>query len=475
MSNNNGFPIKGVVSLIVLIVIVLGVWGVFKHCFGYNDNQNYQIVQSVGGNIRIQDQGGWYWRGFSTVWTWQKTNEDWLSSKISKDNPIDDSIEVVFNDGGIGKVDVYVRYEMPTDENNRKEAHIAFSGNPANIKNAIRAVTNDVLKNTAPIMSASEHQSARKSEFKQLCEEQLRDGLYKMRRVSSVVKDTTDAEGKAITIYRTEIVTGPDGKPVIDRDSPLEEYGIRIIQFSITDVQYDKQTVEQFTKKKESFLAIELAKTKREEAVQERLKIEEDGRKNLAQTEAEQNVIAKKAQIEAERDKEIATIEATKKLELETIAKKEAEVKGAKLVAVAELEQKEALVRAERDKQMAMVTAEKEREVAKIRLEAAKMEAESIEILAKAKAKELELANGLGERDKFAMEIERDIRVKAAEAIGKGIGSATWPQNIMIGGGNTAGNSSDITNMLMNMFMLKNMDNKGITSVVPMIQKSTTE
>jgi hypothetical protein len=82
-----------------------------------------------------------------------------------------------FNDSGNADVGAYARIELPTSPEKRLLLHKDFQGNPENIKGAIRAHLVNCVKASGPVMSASENQSSRKSEFNQIVEEQLKLGL----------------------------------------------------------------------------------------------------------------------------------------------------------------------------------------------------------------------------------------------------------------------------------------------------------
>lgn len=55
---------------------------------GYNSTQNFQVIQSMGGDMSIQSQGGYYGKFFPKVWTYDKVRTIYFSSdrEESKDN-----------------------------------------------------------------------------------------------------------------------------------------------------------------------------------------------------------------------------------------------------------------------------------------------------------------------------------------------------------------------------------------------------
>jgi hypothetical protein len=413
---------------------------------GKNDDQNWQVKQSITGEVTIIDEPGWYMANFATVWTWPRSIQKYFSSSVDEGGKKDESIRVTFNDGGVAQVSTMIRFQTPISADHRRKAHRDFSGQPSNMMLAVRAHMINCCKATAPLMSASEHQSARKAEFVQIIYEQLVAGLYEMRKVERVLKDRTDNQGNPITIFATEIVRDDKGKPKIAQKSPLDEYGITILQFSVADVNYDPQTLKQFASKKESFLAAEKSKAEREQEVQQRLMIIERGLREKAEVEAIANKEKAQATIEADKVKQVAETKASQQLEVEKLAKQEA------------------VVKAEKEKEVAETMAAKLVAVAKLELEEAKFKkqaatenGEAIRILAAAEEERIKKAGAITEQERILAEIaqKRDIEVAAKLA------NVKVPQ-IIIGGGGQGGSGG----VLENLINLKLLETNGIIGKV---------
>jgi hypothetical protein len=417
--NMDNFKKAGVVTLIIVALILIAMGAAWKGLLGKNDDQNFQVRQTVGGDMIIQDRGGYYGQFFNTIWTYPRVQEAFFSADVSgkEGDATDDSVRVTFNDGGMANVSCFVRWQNPTAEDMRTALHRAFSGNAANIESAVRSALINVCKNTAPLMSASQHQSARKAEFAQLVEQQLRTGIYEMRRIERTFQDKTDENGKPITIEVTEIVKGENNMPVIAQESPLKKYGLIIQQFSITGTNYDEQTRKQFAAKKDAFLKAELSKSQKEEEVQKRLQVVEQGLREKAEMEAKMNVEKAQAVISAEKEKEVAEQQ-----------KLQAEVKAQQLLAVAEIEKKEA----------------------QVQLDKAKLDAEALIELAKAKQQQIELSGAITEQEQILAEIKAKRDISVAEHLA----NIKVPHNVITGGG-SGDNGGSMTSNLMNILLLK--------------------
>ena len=415
-----------VASVSIILVVVLLIGG-----FGKNDDQNWQIVQHLNGSIVVRDNAGVYPRLFATVYTYPRNTEYFYNDVVGDGDKALESVAVTFNDGGTAQISTYIRVATPMDETARKEFHRQFAGNMKNVKASVKSYMIDCLKSSAPLMSASEHQSARKAEFKQVVEGQLSSGIYKMRKVEKELKDRTDETGNPITVSATEIISNTDGMPIISSPSTLtDNYKLKITQFSVTGTQYDDETRAQFAAKKTSFLKAEQSKAQREEMVQERLKIVEEGLKNVAEAKAIGDVVKEKAVIAAMQKAEVA---------LQT--KIEAETRANQSLSVAEIEKQEALT-----------VASKEFEVATIRAQAATKEAEAIVTLATAKEKQILLAGAITEKEQILAEISAKMKVDIAGNVSK----MQVPTYVISGGSsNGEGASGNMQDTMMSLFMLK--------------------
>jgi len=444
---------KQIKMLVIAVIVVVAGLAIVFGCFKHNDDQNWQIVQSIGGKISVRDQGGWYPTAFATVWTYPRYADFRYNDDPDEGDDVDERIRVTFNDGGTAQISTFVRIQTPITEADRKEFHRQFGGEMANVKAATKAHLTNSLKSTAPLMSSSEHQSARKAEFANHTENQMRLGLYEMRKVEKELKDRTDEEGNPITVFATEIVTDTDGKSVVAQESPLTtKFMIAIDQFSVTGTDYDPEILQQFAAKKKSFLMAEQSKAAREEMVQERLKIEEEGLKDKAQAEAKANV-----------EKATAVIQAEQKAEVALQTKIEAETKASQLLEVAKIEKEEALTKANM-----------ELEVAEIRAQAAEQEKLAMIAQAEGKQKAIELSGEITNLEQAML----DNELRKAEVISDAIAKIMMPSTMNIitaggmGGEGTQAASPDVlTTHLVN---LKLMEATGIIDQANVSSKSVS-
>ena len=416
----------------VSLLVVLGLWG---GLVGHNDDQNWQVLQSLTGKVSIIDHPGYYYKGFGTVWTYPRTLEG-IYTDHPEESKSDTSIRVTFNDAGTARVNSYTKVQLPTTPEKRRKLHQDFQGNPQNILDALRAHLINCIKASGPVMSASENQASRKAEFNLIVEEQLSRGLFKMRRTEIELNDLTeivdagiDDSGATITkekkavVQATQIVNDKDGQPIVIQPSPLKTYGIEIMQFSITEIEYDDATLMQFAAKKESYLNAEKSKAQRQEEVQSRLMIEEKGRRQVAEIQAEENQKKERALIQAAQAEEVAEIQ---KRQAVIEAKKRAEVAA-----------------------HIKVETETLREIAAIEAQTAELKKDAVISAAEAKQQEIEIAGGLSEEKRILAEIQAKRDVEVAVALAK-----VQSPGVVFSGGSDGGGGNALEN-LISLWLLK--------------------
>lgn len=412
--------IKSVIAVVCLILLTC----ILSCVIHKVDDTEWQAVQYLNGEVEIKETAGVYIALFPKVTeyprnaTYEFTGRDPNKDSNDKDNT-DDSIRVTFNDGGTAQISTVLRVSTPVTKEQKREFHRQFNGNSANIESAIWAHLSNVIKATGPIMSASENQTARKSEFNSVVQDQMNEGLYEMRRVT-VELDQVDENGQKIRVAATEIQKDAQGKRIVGQVSPLATYGMTVTQLSITETEYDAQTKKQFETKKEAFLKAESAKAEREGEVQQRLMIEEKGRRELAETTAAANLVKEKATIEADKEKEVAETNAARELAVAKLTKEQAETKAAQQLSVAKLER-----------------------------QASEEEAQKILVLAAAEKERISMAGAITEKDRILLETQRATAIGVAEALAQ----LKVPQVVINGSDKSGGDSNQAD--LINLFLLK--------------------
>lgn len=414
---------KQYITLGIVVIALVVLISLFTGAVGINDGQNWVYLQYLNGSVKVVDSPGMYLKAYGKTWTYARFIEFRYNDDPSDGEKAKESIEVTYNDGGTAQVSTYIRLSTPSTQDKRINFHRQFGGNQDNIKASIKSYMIDCLKSTAPLMSSSENQSARKAEFKQVVEGQLKHGTYKMRKESVRLTDATDKSGGEITIFKTEIVNNADGMPIVVTTSPLvDDFGMTIVQFSVTGTAYDSETRKQFAAKKASFLLTEQAKADREKETQNRLMIVEKGLREKAEATAKGNVAMATAVIAAELKANVALQ-----------AKIEAETKAEQKLSVAELDKKTLLMAESAKLEQAVIQAETAIELKKAMIAKAEGRKQAIELSGDITELEEALIRAGVDKVKFAAEALAKIKV---------------PNTMIIGGGEAGGPNAVMENLI---------------------------
>ena len=266
---------KHIVVLAVCGVLFLIGTGVLLSSYTIVPADQHLVVESMRGEVWTKSTPGFvltFW-GRTTYYPKYRLLQFATADQLrSGEEPEGPDIRTTFNDGGHAKVSSQLAYFTPTKSDDLVKFHQTF-GTISNADNAVYGHLVSCIKSTGPLMSATEHQAARKAEFEQIVREQLIKGKFRMRRRRVVVETVPVLPGVApgdakvphvtsepMEVLAAEIVLDDNNIPTIDEESPLVGYGIQVEQYSVIGTEYDPDTVTQFTAKKQAFLLAEQAR-----------------------------------------------------------------------------------------------------------------------------------------------------------------------------------------------------------------------
>lgn len=428
--------------------------------FGKCDAHEWHVLQYPTGSVEIRNKPGWYMTYFARVTPYPRMISVYATKDSRPESPGDDSVKAWFNDGGTADISWVVRVttpcptleEMQDPEKlaaivaKQREFHRQFTGNIENAKNAVRSSVRNVIQQTGPIMSSTENQAARKGEFWQVVFDQLKDGMFQMKpvvlkadsgmsKMLQAMKKENDVpvagdqakaapgaaernaaeraaagsilEEHAMTQSETkmaaEVVRDPKtGKAVIDTPSPLMQYGMEVLQFSILETDYDAGTLEKFAGKKKLYLQAEQSKAETIQSIQQRFKRVAQGQREIAEAQwkAEEDRAKKRIEAETIQEKEVI-IKETKRTEAETLA----------LVAVVKKKEQETL-----------------QKIAELKAQIAANDQLAAETTANAREQQIEIAGAISDHDKGLGE----ILVQEAEAISLALQKIQVPDTVIL-------------------------------------------
>ena len=298
--------VGGVVGLILLV-------SVGRSLFATNNAGYYQIKQAaVTGQMSAINLPGTYLKLFADVTTYHVSDVYYFSkSETGQEDSDADPIKVRFNDGGTAEVSGMIKFRLPSDPEKQLKLHQDFKSYNAIKHDLMRQVVAEALMQTAPMMKAEDSYSTRRSEFTDLAEDQVVEGIFET--VSKEFKDK-DADGNEFIEKEVNVRKDEKGLPMIRKISPLRQYGIEVIQFVIKDIDFDQTIDALISKKKEAEQQKVVAKANAERAKQDAITAREQGNARIATEKANQDV---------EKIKEVTI--AQKEFEVSQLRRKQAE------------------------------------------------------------------------------------------------------------------------------------------------------
>lgn len=291
-----GFGLIAIVGLVLLHSLV-----------DTNNAGFYKLKQAAGtGTLTAITKPGMFFRNFGDVTTYKAADVIYFSKHDNEGGSADDSINVRFNDGATAKVTGNVRIELPSDPQKLIDIHKNFRSYNALIHDTVRQVVSEATILTAALMTAEESYTTKRAEFAQMVDDQVRNGVYLTE--SDQVKKVDPKTGETTTRTVVSIQRDEKGQP-LRKDSPMKEYGIRVTQAIIKDIDYEPTVEQQIQAKQQAIMQVVSAKAQADKAVQDRLTAEEVGKKNVAVAQYEQEVDKEKAVVKAQQKLEVAKLE----------------------------------------------------------------------------------------------------------------------------------------------------------------------
>lgn len=302
---NNGVNMKKVGILVGSVIALILTFTLGGQILETNHAGYYQVIQSLGsGTMSVRNAPGTYFQGGASVNTYQVSDMYYFSKHDGDGEGTGaDPISVRFNDGGQAQISGAIKFRLSSKETDQLNLHNDFKRYESVKNDLIRQVVQEALNKTAATMKAEESYSSRLAEFTTLAEEQIRIGIYETLSEQVTEKDT-DGNSYVDTVVR--IKTNKDGQRLVSKKSPLNLYGVEVINFVIKDFDFDEKTQAIIVKKKEAEQEKIVARAKAERAKQDAITAAEEGKAQVAKAEAAALVEKKTAVINAERETEVA-------------------------------------------------------------------------------------------------------------------------------------------------------------------------
>lgn len=272
------------------------------------------IQDPFDGQLHVYTEPGYKLQAFGKVTTYPRRGNYTFSSPRHGSNDVDTSKKLRFNDGGHGNLSGGVSYEMPTDEKSIIEIHRDFRSQEGVERDAVAKMIDAAVYLAGPLMSSTESSGERRAELVQYINDQAENGVYVTK--ADQVRTHDQLTGADKTVLVTSIVYDQKtGLPKRQQGSILEEYNIRLLPLSITELRYDEVVEEQIKRRQQATTEVQIAQANARKAEQDAITIAKQGEAEATKTKWEQEAINAREIAEAEKKVRVAA-ELAKEAEL---------------------------------------------------------------------------------------------------------------------------------------------------------------
>jgi regulator of protease activity HflC (stomatin/prohibitin superfamily) len=314
--------IKNYVKSIVaglLVILTIFIFTLAPLLIENLDSTEIMVIQSpVAGELTVHIEPGLKWQGFGKVTKYPRQEQYSFCTKMvdkvernCDENTDAPAKKVRFNDGGHANLSGFIMWEMPLDEKSVVQIHKNFGSVEAVQTRAIAKMIDGAVYLAGPLMSSTESSGSRRAELVQYINDQAERGVYVTTTDQVTVLDPITNTNKTDSI--TKIKMGPKG-PERQQGSVLQEFNINLQPMSITELKYDNVVESQIAERQKATTQVQIAVANARRAEQDALTAAKEGEAKAAKAKWEQEVI--KAQ---------QVTQAQQKLEVATLAAKEAE------------------------------------------------------------------------------------------------------------------------------------------------------
>lgn len=325
---------KIILSAVAIIVAIIAI-------FSFNrigeDVKNNQIVVNqypFTGKMAFWTEPGFKWQWFGKTTTYYKTNQVWFDEILetrqgdyfvnaSLENP---AFPITYSDKGKGFVLGSVRIEMPINREQLNLIQSHYGSEHRLMEELIKPTIGKVILACGPLMTSLESVAEKRNDLIAYATDQLNNGIYatKTKTVERLNSITNEME----KVHQAEIVYDENGNPKRNEDSPFAKYGLKVSQLAIADLKYESATNNQIARQREADMDIITAKAEAAKAIQQTIKIEEEGKQKAAQAKWEQEAVKAAEVTKAQQAYEVAALAAKEATEIAKKVKAEGEAEA---------------------------------------------------------------------------------------------------------------------------------------------------
>ena len=367
----------GVTTLCSIVAAAFIGWGGWSGAMFYAQPEfNYQVKTFTGDVIGYSGstQFGWQYKGFGDVNAWKRNLSISHTDDVANEEEMTTAQltphTIRMLDRVDGTVEQTTRFKLPDDVETFLKLAAEYRTPDNLIRTELIPTVQQVITASSSLMSAEDYFNGKRNEFQLDFEYQMRNGIFMVDRkevtTTSAARQTASADAskganqeefgtQTQTRFVVTKLTNQDGTYKVNKHN-FTNFGIMVVDAKITDFDPNDQFKRRMEQQQQASADRSIAREQR---------IQEEEQKQLAVVRgdreiAEEQARVKKAQIkrttEAETEKALALITATRMKEEAAIQKETAQLQldrdkiaaqSRKVLADAEAYAKEAVIKAD--------------------------------------------------------------------------------------------------------------------------------
>lgn len=353
----NPFPVPSAVNTVLYVAIAAFIGlGTFNNVFFYAEPGYKYHVRTILGQEKAVDDVGYNMHLFGRVNAWKKSmsivakaqydgvNEDNTEAEGENDNmtsSILGPVRTIFLDQVDSRISATARFMLPADEESFLKIARQYRSPDNLIRTTLLPAFRETLQANAALMGAEDYFAGKRTEFNIDFEEQLKNGLYLVKR-REVVQQAPQNAGPATanaTLETEQAKFGDDDKVVfvvekildssgipVRKEQSYSSLGITVVESRITDVVPNDKFNERMQLKQKASADRAIAREQRIQEEEQKLLAEAKGEREVAERKAAALVVQVEKTTDAETTKQLAITVANQQKESAEIDKERSEI-----------------------------------------------------------------------------------------------------------------------------------------------------
>lgn len=330
--------VTSIFAAVSVVVLALG-------AFQYNDAGYLQHVRTIAGTEAAVTKTGWYFEGWGASTSWPRfVTIANTNSMVADGSSVNGPYRVRLADNWTGDVTQSTRFKLPTDPDLFKEMAKTFRSPERLITTTLAPAVNASIDSVANMFTMEEYYSGgKRDQFKSEFEDAVKKGRARVIQVSlnqaggvipsrAAANDDVNAANTAdvgdtdVRRIIMEKVQDDETGEIIRSEHAYLQYGITADTAILENIDPDDEYERQINERKQAASRRVVAREQRLEQEEQRLLAIQSGQTEIAKRQASAQVEQIEKTTNAETEKQLALIVASRMQEEAAIARETAAI-----------------------------------------------------------------------------------------------------------------------------------------------------